>query len=264
MNIHTLHKEKHIDFLNQERVDPITGDILQEGNQIVICASCKSAFLADSWLYMNGKHCNQTHTLREIPIQEIVKFDRESRAERLDKLAFYQFRSVKASEITGVYTGFFILIGGIILYPSYVFNIVETMGIGLAIMLLGIVVGKNIYKQKTLLLDSGHFVINQNKKNQIIINSKNIESIQVEKAKFFSRLANSFLFRKHENFYHLLINTKDGVTHKVFISENELKRIELETNILKKYASIENNKIPVQNISLVTPQNERLDLGSHS
>jgi len=262
MTIHTLEKEKHADFLKQERIDPITGDILQEGNQVVICASCKSAFLADSWLYMDSKHCNQTHTLREIPKQETVKIDRESRNERLDKLAFYQFRTVKSSEITGVYTGFFILIGGLILYPSYLFNIVEPMGLGLAIMLAGIGVGKNIYKQKTLLLDSGHFVINQNKKNEVVIDSKNIETIQVEKAKFFSRLANSFLFRKHENFYDLIITTKTGETHKVFVSEHEIKRIEQETNILKKYSTQNNLENPTRNIPFVTPQNNRLDLGS--
>lgn len=110
MTIHTLEKEKHADFLDQERIDPITGDILEEGDQIVICASCKSAFLADSWLYMNSKHCNQTHTLREIPKQEIVKIDRESRNERLDKLTFYNFNLVKPSEVTGVYVGMFALL----------------------------------------------------------------------------------------------------------------------------------------------------------
>jgi hypothetical protein len=262
MTIHTLEKEKHNDFLKQERIDPITGDILQEGDQVVICASCKSAFLVDSWGYMDYKHCNQTHTLREIPKQEAVKIDRESRNERLDKLAFYQFRTVKNSEVSGVYTGFFLLIGGLILYPSYLLNIVESMGLGLAIMLLGIVAGRKIHTQKTLLLDSRYFIINQNKKNEIIIDSKNIESIQIEKAKLFSRLANSMFFNKGEKFYDLIITTKTGETHKIFISENEVNRVELETNILKKYSALNNLENPTQNIPFVTPQNDRLDLGS--
>ncbi len=261
MTIHTLEKEKHDDFLKQERVDPITGDILQEGDQVVICASCKSAFLADSWSYMDYKHCNQTHTLREIPKQEAVKIDRESRNERLNNLAFYQFRTVKQSEATSIYTGFFALIGGIISYSTYLLDM-DFFLFGLGAVLLGIGAGKKMYKQKTLILDSGYFIINKDKKNQVIINSSNVQSIKVEKAKFFSRLANSILFNKGEIFYDLIIETKTGETHKIFVSEHEVKRIELETNILKKYSSLNNFENPTQNIPLVTPQNNRLDLGS--
>jgi len=264
MNIHIVEQEKHKDFLNQERIDPITGDILQEGDQIVICASCKSAFLVDSWLYMDGKHCNQTYTLREIPIQEVVKIDRESRNERLDKLAFFQFRTVKQSEATNIYTGFFALIGGIIMYSTYVLNI-DFILFGLMAITAGLGIGKSMYKQKTLLLDSGHFIINQNKKNQVIIESATIESIEIEKAKFFSRLANSFLFKKNENFYDLIIKTKNGKSHKVFVSEFEVKRIDQETNILKRFASTKYFQIPFQNSPLITPnRDDRFDLGSPS
>ena len=63
MTIHSLEKEKHKDFLTQNRIDPITGDLLQENDKIVICASYKSAFLVDSWEYMVKKHCNQSDTL---------------------------------------------------------------------------------------------------------------------------------------------------------------------------------------------------------
>lgn len=263
MNIHILEQQKDSDFLKQERIDPITGDILQQGDEIVICASCKSAFLADSWLYMNARHCNQTHTLLEIPKQEVVKIDRESRNERLDKLAFYQFRTVKQSEATNIYTGFFALLGGSIMYSTYIFNL-DLIVFGIIAMVLGLGIGRNMYKQKTLLLNSGNFIINQNKKNQLIIDSKNVESIEVEKAKFFSRLANSFLFKKHESFYNLIIKTKTGKSHKILVSEFEIKRIEQETNILKKYASTKYSQISTQDIPLVTPQNDRLDLGSHS
>ncbi len=264
MNIHTLEQEKHQDFLKQERIDPITGDILQEGDQVVICASCKSAFLADSWLYMDGKHCNQTHTLREIPKQEVVKIDRESRNERLDKLAFYQFRTVKESEVTNIYTGFFALIGGLMSFSTYLLGM-DFIIFGVITVLLGIGIGQKIYKQKTLILDSGHFIINKNKKNEIVIESKSIETIHYEKAKFFSRLANSILFNKEEEFYNLIITTKTGEKHKIsLISEHEVRRIEKETNILKKYNNLENNPVSVQNIPLVTPPNNRLDLGSPS
>lgn len=261
MTTHTLQKEKHNDFLKQERIDPITGDILQEGDQIVICASCKSAFLADSWSYMNGKHCNQTHTLREIPKQEAVKIDRESRSERLDKLAFYQFRTVRQSEASGIYSGSFALMGGLLSLTLFLFGMFSIMG-GAIPILLGIGIGKKMYKQKTLFLNSGYFIIDKDKRNQIVISIQEVESIQVEKAKLFSRLAN--LFSKGEDFYDLIITTKTGETYKVFVSENEVKRIELETNILKKYSALNNLENSTQNTPLVTPTNDRLDLGSHS
>ena len=265
MTIHLLEKEKHSDFLAQERIDPITGDVLQENDEIVICASCKSAFLVDSWTYMANKHCNQTHTLRELPEQEAVKIDREARNERLDKLAFFQFRTIKTSEVSGVYTGFFALMGALISFLIFLLSM-DIIVFSFIPVLVGIGIGKNIYKQKTLLLDSGHFIINQNKKNEIIINSKSIETIHYEKARFFSRLANSILFNKEEKFYKLIITTKTGEEHKVsLISEHEIRRIEEETNILKKYSVHNLSQLPVQSTPLITPPNDtnnRIDLGS--
>ncbi|WP_338763857.1 hypothetical protein WAF17_20565 [Bernardetia sp. ABR2-2B] len=261
MTTHTLEQEKHSDFLKQERIDPITGDILQEGDNVVICASCKSAFLVDSWSYMDYKHCNQTHTLREIPRQEAVKIDRESRTERLDKLAFFQFRTVKQSEITSIYTGFFALIGAIASYFSYLLNM-NFILVGVAAVLVGIGIGKKMYKQKQLILDSGHFIINNGQKNELI-EGVDVKTISTEKDTFFSFLANSILFNKEEDFYHLVITTKDNKTHRFFIAEREKRRIEEATNILKKYATPNHSQIPVQNIPpSLDNTNNRLDLGS--
>ena len=136
---------------------------------------------------------------------------------------------------------------------------VSIMG-GMLPVLLGIGIGKKMYKQKTLFLNSGYFIIDKDKRNQIVISIQEVESIKVEKSKLFSRLAN--LFSDGEDFYDLIITTKTGETHKVFVSEHEVKRIELETNILKKYSSLNNFENPTQNIPLVTPQNDRLDLDS--
>ncbi len=41
---HTL-TNHHQDFLNQNRIDPITGEKIEEGHTVVVCAACKSAFL---------------------------------------------------------------------------------------------------------------------------------------------------------------------------------------------------------------------------
>lgn len=55
------------EFLRESRVDPITGDAIRPGDTIVFCANCQSAFLQDSWEYLQGEHCGQTDTLPEIP-----------------------------------------------------------------------------------------------------------------------------------------------------------------------------------------------------
>jgi hypothetical protein len=69
-NIHTLTLQNHFDFLNQERKDPITGDLIKENDEVVICSSCKSAFLKESWEYLGNRHCEQNETLKIIPKQD--------------------------------------------------------------------------------------------------------------------------------------------------------------------------------------------------
>ncbi|WP_375560405.1 hypothetical protein ACE193_22335 [Bernardetia sp. OM2101] len=265
MTTHTLQKEKHQDFLKQERIDPITGDILQEGDDIVICASCKSAFLVDSWLYMDGKHCNQIHTLREIPKQEAVKIDRESRNERLDKLTFYKFNLVKPSEVTGVYVGIFALLGGVFELLSYFSTIIDiSFGGWIALGIVGFGIGKKITKNKSLHLDSGHFVLNHGLNNQTSISTQEIQNIDYKKAGLFSKIVNSPIFNKEEDFYNLIITTTNQKKHKFFIAERELNRILKETNIFTKYNALGNNQIPFQNTTHIYPPNDRLDLGSPS
>ena len=75
---HKLQVEKHQFFLDQNRKDPITGDVIQANDTVVICAVCKSAFLIDSWEYMNNQHCNQTSTLKKIPreVSLVIKQER--------------------------------------------------------------------------------------------------------------------------------------------------------------------------------------------
>ncbi|WP_338814203.1 hypothetical protein V9L05_02155 [Bernardetia sp. Wsw4-3y2] len=69
---HQLEKQTHKDFLLQQRVDPITGELIEAGHKIVICSACKSAFFEESWEYLGGKHCNQEKTLIQIPINETL------------------------------------------------------------------------------------------------------------------------------------------------------------------------------------------------
>ncbi|WP_291722633.1 RDD family protein [Bernardetia sp.] len=68
--------EKQSVFLKENRQDPITGDEFCLGDKVVFCASCKSAFLADSWEYMNGRHCEQVGTLRKFPVVSKLKLSK--------------------------------------------------------------------------------------------------------------------------------------------------------------------------------------------
>ncbi|WP_375559996.1 hypothetical protein ACE193_20100 [Bernardetia sp. OM2101] len=65
MHIHKINIDKHSEFLKENRQDPITGDLIEEGDEVVFCANCKSAFLKDTWLYLGKKHCNQSKTIKK-------------------------------------------------------------------------------------------------------------------------------------------------------------------------------------------------------
>ncbi|WP_375561885.1 hypothetical protein ACE193_04880 [Bernardetia sp. OM2101] len=73
MHIHKIHKQKHYNFLNQNRKDPITGDLIVEGDEIVFCKECKSAFLKDTWEYLGKTHCNSSETLIDFPVQRVLE-----------------------------------------------------------------------------------------------------------------------------------------------------------------------------------------------
>lgn len=87
---HHLNINAHSDFLKQARIDPITGEKIEEGHTIVICAACKSAFFIESWEYLGNTHCNQENTLSEIPVARTLQLV----AKPLEYLPFY-FRKGK-------------------------------------------------------------------------------------------------------------------------------------------------------------------------
>jgi hypothetical protein len=70
MNIHKINSHLHHSFLEEERKDAITGDLIQANDEVVFCATCKSAFFKDSWEYMDRKHCGQTKTLHSVPVSK--------------------------------------------------------------------------------------------------------------------------------------------------------------------------------------------------
>ena len=111
-HIHKLSTAKHFDFLNQQRKDPITGDLIKENDEVVICSSCKSAFLKESWDYLGEEHCNQSQTLATIPKQSALA------------LKSGLITSLKLTPIEDVLTKFlFVLFVEIILFISFFFII---------------------------------------------------------------------------------------------------------------------------------------------
>ncbi|WP_375562618.1 hypothetical protein ACE193_08755 [Bernardetia sp. OM2101] len=79
MHTHIIQNPRHQTFLNENRSDPITGDDIKEGDEIVFCAVCKSAFLKDTWLYLDKTHCNQTETLGKFPSSEKLEISSVTR-----------------------------------------------------------------------------------------------------------------------------------------------------------------------------------------
>ncbi|MEM6298782.1 MAG: hypothetical protein AAF740_08860 [Bacteroidota bacterium] len=78
MHAHRIDTEKHASFLSEERHDPITGEKIIAGDEVVFCAACKSAFLMDSWTYLEGKHCGQKLTLSAFPSQKQITVQADS------------------------------------------------------------------------------------------------------------------------------------------------------------------------------------------
>ncbi|WP_338759395.1 hypothetical protein WAF17_11635 [Bernardetia sp. ABR2-2B] len=113
INKHQLHHKKYKSFLRENRQDPITGDTIQENDTVVICAVCKSAFLEDSWSYMNGQHCNQSSTLKKIPKENALiikqektkpkKANKQKNTERNEK-----YRSISLSLAVILPIGFYV------------------------------------------------------------------------------------------------------------------------------------------------------------
>ncbi len=73
MHTHKISNQKHIHFLREERKDPITGDLILEGDEVVFCANCKSAFMKSSWEYINKWHCNSDKTLSKFPQSKNIR-----------------------------------------------------------------------------------------------------------------------------------------------------------------------------------------------
>jgi len=69
LHVHQLDIKRHAKFLAEDRQDPITKEPLKAGDEIVICANCNTAYLRDSWNFINSGKCvcGGTNTLNYVP-----------------------------------------------------------------------------------------------------------------------------------------------------------------------------------------------------
>ena len=86
---HIISKEKHSDFLSQDRQDSITHEVIEEGDEVVFCAICKSTFTLDSWQYIGNSRCSQSQTLKKIPVLRSLSFDKK-KIEQRKKINLYR------------------------------------------------------------------------------------------------------------------------------------------------------------------------------
>ncbi|WP_338813993.1 hypothetical protein V9L05_00815 [Bernardetia sp. Wsw4-3y2] len=96
MHIHKINpnSQEHQNFLAQNRKDPITGDSILEGDEVVFCAGCKSVFLKDTWEYLGNRHCEQSETLIDFPVQELMQLKAKER------ILFYQTLDTYSTQIS--------------------------------------------------------------------------------------------------------------------------------------------------------------------
>ncbi|WP_338791312.1 hypothetical protein [Bernardetia sp. MNP-M8] len=95
MHIHKINPnlQEHQSFLSQNRKDPITGDSILEGDEVVFCAGCKSVFLRDTWEYLGNQHCEQKETLIEFPIYNTLHLEIE------DEILFYHTSGLRSDGV---------------------------------------------------------------------------------------------------------------------------------------------------------------------
>jgi hypothetical protein len=103
MNYHThkLDSQSHFHIIGRQ--DSVTGDLIQENDEVVFCRVCQSVFLQESWEYMDRKHCRQKEVLRFIPIPVptlIVK--RKIVFKRKIKKLIFEFSDTRIESLLGL------------------------------------------------------------------------------------------------------------------------------------------------------------------
>jgi hypothetical protein len=239
MTIHTLEKEKHSSFLAQNRIDPITGDLLEENDRIVICAACKSAFLADSWEYIGRMHCNQNGTLREIPKQEVFKLDKNN-----FNLGYLNIELLDQKMVLKAHEGVFSTIG--VLADVFLIMLSFNYFYMFVAYFLGLGAGKIKYNyfnsyNETLEIENRNLVIDRGLKTEKTVAFDTIESISHGRNSIYSQFLSLGIYREARPTSDFKIKIEEKGKYKSYnflIEEQKLKRFEREHELLTKFDRI--------------------------
>lgn len=185
---HKLSTQNHFDFLNQERKDPITGDLIKENDEVVICASCKSAFLKESWEYLENEHCEQNETLALIPKQNKLEL----------KIGLLTFLSLTPKE--DIFTKFLGILTIEILALTFIYfssdNSLILLVIGLIALLIPVAAGILFLPTTSINLYSSYLKLKR------IIGEIKIEYREIKYIKIIcnnSKSTSSYIFIKQTN-----------------------------------------------------------------
>lgn len=78
-----INRKKHISLLADHRKDPVAKELLKVGDEVCVCAKCKTVYLKAIWINLkNGTCCSQKLTLSEIPV---IEYDNFSKIEKNKK-----------------------------------------------------------------------------------------------------------------------------------------------------------------------------------
>ena len=81
MKIHSIkiNRQTHATLLADHREDPVTKELLKVGDEVCVCAVCKTVYLKVVWTtIMANTCCNQRETLRQIPGMDFSSFGTKS------------------------------------------------------------------------------------------------------------------------------------------------------------------------------------------
>ena len=158
-NTHYLRQETHSDFLAQQRIDPITGEKIEEGHTVVICAACKSAFFIESWEYLGGSHCNQENTLEQIPVRkslQLIAKPLEYLPFLFRKGSYYPWNKKEAdrgyyqlvlSAVIGTITGLFLVFLSIVWLKSAFLFVLEMIALSIIAWAISLIFKRNQKKR---------------------------------------------------------------------------------------------------------------------
>ncbi len=247
MIIHKLDSNKHNDFLKQKRIDPITGDLLQENDNIVLCAVCKSAFLADSWEYIERTHCNQNTTLQEIPKNKIFKLDKNNFS-----LGYFDIETLDQKMVLKAHEGVFSTLGVFADIFLILFN-TNFLFMFLAYF-IGLGIGKVKYSyfnsySETLEIENRNLVIDRGLKTEKFFSFDAIEKVSYGKKSIYSHFLSLGLYkqaRKTSDFKIKINENQKSKTYRFLIEDQKLRRFEREEQLLTKLNRIAKaNKLPL-------------------